>query len=269
MTIVVGIATPAGLVLAGDSRTTFSDGDRHRIMSDNAQKVFAVGKMGVVTSGHAFIGRDTIAGVMDQFIAQVDSDATNSIDSFAPALGQFFNQRFTAALEERGDSWDAEEGWPIGFLAAGYDDRGVGHIREVLIPGPAEGEFSANTTAGGVMWRGQTDVIGRLLNGIDWQRLDPQEPIPEDLQERLKGLSYLPLSPITIQDGVDYASFLVRTTIDMQRFSDGTVAEPGMVPGCGGPIQALAVERGGVTWSSQSTLAPSRAGWAEGAQLSS
>jgi hypothetical protein len=48
---------------------------------------------------------------------------------------------------------------------------------------------------------------------------------------------------------VDYATFLVRTTIDMQRFSDGTFARPGLVPGCGGPLQLLVVDRNGATWA--------------------
>ena len=52
---------------------------------------------------------------------------------------------------------------------------------------------------------------------------------------------------------MDYATFLVRTTIDMQRFSDGTVAHPGLVPGCGGPIHSLVVERSFVRWASPST----------------
>ena len=127
------------------------------------------------------------------------------------------------------------------------------HIREVLIPGPEVGDFQIDTTTGGTMWRGQTDVVSRLLNGVDWAGLDTGDPLPDDLTERLQKLAYVPLEPITVEDAVDYATFLVRTTIDMQRFSDGTVAHPGLVPGCGGPIHSLVVERSFVRWASPST----------------
>jgi hypothetical protein len=255
VTIVVGVATPDGLVLAADSRTTFADGERHRITSDNAQKIFDVGQMGVATTGSAFIGPHTIAGTMDRFIAQLDERAYRDLDRFLDALGSFFNDAFGESMKASKEPWDTEtHGFSIGFLVAGYDDDGIGYIKELLIPGPVVGDFAADTVTCGTMWRGQTDVIGRLLYGVDWAALyATKEPLPDALTERLQGLSYAVLSPITVPDAVDYATFLIRTTIDMQRFSDGTVAHPGLIPVCGGPIHALVVERGSVWWASRST----------------
>lgn len=268
MTIVVGIATPEGLVLAGDSRTTqmFADNDRHRIASDNAQKLFAVEGMGIATFGHAFIGRDTIAGVMDQFAAHI-SGAKHSVATLASALGEFFNQRFHDMLEAAGEEWDQANGFALGFLVAGYDEEGIGTIMEVLIPTGEIADFKATTTDGGMMWRGQTDVIGRLLKGIDWPCLDALEVKLTNTQiGQLGNLEYIGLPPITLQDGIDYASFLVRTTIDMQRFSDGTLSSPGEIPGCGGPLQVLAIERSQHVWIRPLTLhGPSQPGLAEGA----
>ncbi len=269
MTIIVGVATPEGLVLAGDSRTTNTfDNARHRIASDNAQKLFEVEGMGIATFGMAFLGRDTIAGVMDQFAAHVADSEQKDVEAFAKSLGKFFNQRFASLLSEAGEEWDVEEkGFPLGFLVAGYNADGVGTITEVLIPSGEIAEFKATTTGGGTMWRGQTDVIGRLLRGVDWPGLGQIGTHFSDEQVvDLEKLQYSDLSPITLQDGIDYASFLVRTTIDMQRFSDGTLASPGAVPGCGGPMQVLAVERSRPVWVSPLTLhGPSEPGLAEGA----
>jgi hypothetical protein len=255
VTIVIGVATPDGLVLAADSRTTFADGERHRITSDNAQKIFHLGHMAVVTTGSAFIGPHTIAGKMDRFIAQLGERAGRDLDRFIEALGTFFNDAFDESMNADQETWDTKtQGFPIGFLVAGYDSDGIGYIKELLIPGPELGDFAADTVSCGTMWRGQTDVVGRLLNGVDWAALEAtDEPLPEDLRERLQNLTYNALSPITVPDAVDYATFLIRTTIDMQRFSDGTVAQPGLVPGCGGPIHALVVERSSVWWASRST----------------
>ena len=271
MTIVVGVGTSEGLVLAGDSRTTtaYSDTQRHRIASDYAQKLFQVKGMGVATFGWAFLERDTIAGVMDQFTAQVSGEVADmNVEEFATALGDFFDERFDQHLAAEGGSWDSDtQGFPLGFLVAGYDPDGVGYIVEVLIPGGQISEYKASTTEGGMMWRGQTDVINRLIKGIDGaELLKLGIEVPDDLAKELGKLEYWTMSPITLQDGIDFTSFLVCTTIDMQRFSDGTHGSPGSIPGCGGPVQILAVERRGATWIRPLTLAtPSRPGLAEGA----
>jgi hypothetical protein len=268
VTITVGVTSPDGLVLAAESRSTFTENGRHRIVSDSAQKVFQVGSMGVATAGNAFIGADTIAGTMDRFIAQLDNKTSRDFDRLLGALGQFFDRAFDAHMATIKETWEPEtQGYPINFLVAGYDDAGVGHLKELLIPGPKIGDYAADTRTGGSMWRGQTDVIGRLLNGVDWGQIGTpaEEPLSTEVTKRLEGLAYVMLSPITVEDAVDYATFLIRTTIDMQRFSDGTVARPGLLPACGGPIHALVVERDSARWATPSTrdhwsVAPARAG---------
>jgi 20S proteasome alpha/beta subunit len=97
MTVVVGVAAPDGIILAADSRTTlqWETGGRHRIMSDTTQKVFAVsGRIGVATYGNAFIGNRTIAGLMDEFVAQRSEQMPESADAVATVLGDFFHERF-------------------------------------------------------------------------------------------------------------------------------------------------------------------------------
>jgi hypothetical protein len=267
MTIVVAVATPEGLVLGADSRSTYEMEGRHRIASDFTQKVFTVGNMGVATFGIAFIGADTIAGVMDQFAAQQDVESMN-VHDFAAALGKFFSDRLNSQLAKEGKEIDVEaDGWPLGFLVAGYDDQGVGHIKEINIPnGNPDETVAVETTGGGAMWRGWTDVIGRLIKGIDLLRIEALDlELTEGLLREIRRLEYRPMIPTTIQDGIDYAAFLVRTTIDMQRFSDGTALDPGAIPNCGGPLQLLAIERSGPKWVANLTLtAPSYSGHGEG-----
>jgi hypothetical protein len=268
MTIVVGVATPEGLVLAADSRTTFSNGDHHRIGSDNAQKVFEVAGMGIATYGWAFLKNDTIAGVMDQFAAHLDDVDWEGVEGFAAELGAFYHRAFEEHLAEAEIPWDEETmGFPLGFLVAGYGEDGIGAIYEVYVPVTGAATLQATTTGGGSMWRGQTDVIRRLIKGIDLQGLSEQQlELEGEALEKASQLEYNPLPTITLQDGIDYASFLVRTTVDMQRFSDGTYAAPGEVPGCGGPLQVLAVERSRPVWVKPLVLhGPSDPGLAEGA----
>ena len=183
-------------------------------------------------------------------------DDKRSVDAFADALGAFFDARFKAWLKAEDEAWDtAGRGFPLLFFVAGYDGEGIGHIREVLIPGPERGEQSPDTTLPDTIRGGQTDVIDRLLNGIDWDKAALlKDEISDEIAERLQSLTYRDLAPITVQDGIDYSSFLIRTTIDMQRFSDGTLGAPGLIPGCGGPLQILVVERSRTVWVAKPEL---------------
>lgn len=262
MTIVVGAASPDGIVLAADSRTTLNDGQRHRISTDTADKVFELnGKFGVAIYGMARIGLRTINGLMDEFVATVDDAACVDVQTFANAVGAFFHDRFIAA-----EGTPTGAGWPLGFVVAGYDEAGIGHVWEVSIPGPDVKQTPVNTADQGALLRGQVDVIGRLIKGVDWNALGAASHSFEGAdQETLERLEYILLHPVTLQDAADFVSFLVRTTIDMQRFSDGTALAQGLVPGCGGRTQMLAVKRSGVEWINRRRLTgPSRLGWAEG-----
>jgi len=269
VTIVVGVAAPDGIILAGDSRTTLTFGEeRHRIGSDFAQKVFPIcDSIGVATYGDAFIAERTIAGLMDEFVAQLDDQPRDSL-AIAAEVGRFFDARLRdATAPEQIEQYQRMGYFPIGFLVAGYDSDGIGRIREVAVPGPyVEEETDVTTAVLGVAWRGQTDVIRRLIKGFDrdlFVRLGVR--LPNALEDPMLKLEYRLLFPITMQDAVDLASFLIRTTIDMQRFSDGTHGQPGDVPGCGGPIRVLAVTRAGAEWVVDAPLAgATAAGVAEG-----
>jgi hypothetical protein len=270
VTILVGIGSPDGLVLAADSRTTNIESSHHRISTDAAEKIFALNgrgresAYGVATYGDAFIGERTISGLIDEFVATVDEDVCDDVERLADALGSFFHERYVA---EHGEPDDPPV-WSLGFILAGYDEAGIGHLWEINIPGPHIEKTPVNTPDRGALWRGQTGVIGRLIKGVDWNALrDAKAPsFSEQVDDTLKKLEYIVLHPVTLQDAVDMAAFLVRTTIDMQRFSNGPVISPGLIPGCGGRIQMITVTRAGAEWISRRRLtAPSRPGWAEGA----
>jgi hypothetical protein len=132
-------------------------------------------------------------------------------------------------------------------------------------------ELSVSTASIGMAPRGQRDVIDRLLAGVDREVLAAvvlQEAIeiPSDVSSALEQLAYRLNLPITLQDGIDFARFLIRTTVDMQRFSDGTVAFGVRLPGCGGPTRIAVVRRRGVEWVTPPVLlANLPVGRAEGA----
>lgn len=260
MTIVVGVASPDGIVLAADSRTSNIDGDRHRIASDSAQKLFPIrGGVAVATYGMAFLGEKTIAGVMDEFVAQLDGQQEHDAEAIASELATFFNLRFAAAFP--GLDQSTLTGFPLGFLVVGYDSDGIARVREVSIPGAVVtveilGPGTEISTARlGVLWRGETDVVRRLVKGVDWDALGRAGvTVPDPLAPQLLQLEYRLLLPITVRDAVDFAAFLIGTTIEMQRFSDGIGLAPGSHITCGGAFRALSVTRAGVEWITDKPL---------------
>ena len=273
MTIVIAVAAPDGIILTGDSRTTtFPNGDpstgRYRIYSDTAEKVFEIcGRYGVATFGEAFIGHQTIAGVMAEFTALIKDEPPAGIDAFSDALGRFFHERYVAWRTEAGHPVEDGEIGRLGFFVAGYDQEGIGHVHQVLVPDGRRLPTSGTTHQRTVMWQGQVDVVNRLIKGVDWAAIAEYGiDVPTDTREALKGIEYELLLPITLQDAIDFSCFLARTTIDMQRFSDGTVSGEGAVPGCGGAVDILAITRPGAEWVSRPDLDPRRrSGDAEGA----
>jgi hypothetical protein len=270
MTIVVALATPDGLVLAADSRTTqFPDaqGHRTRIASDSADKLFLLcDHFGVATYGDAFIGDRTIAGLMSEFIAQLDP-APETGGDIARELGRFFDARYTQWREKIEVPIKPDDPVALGFIVGGYDETGIGRLHEVSIPGAVVTEQQITTADIGMLPRGQRDVIDRLLAGVDREVLEATEvSVPPEVANALNQLAYNLQFPITLQDGIDFASFLIRTTIDMQRFSDGTLAFGVGLPGCGGPTRIAVVRRSEAEWITPSVLkANGPAGRAEGA----
>ncbi len=73
-----------------------------------------------------FIAENTIAGLMDQFLAQVGIDDEQDVDAFTDALGAFFDSRFVDWSNEVGIPWDTEKaGFALIFFVAGYDADGI------------------------------------------------------------------------------------------------------------------------------------------------
>lgn len=272
MTIVVGVAAPDGLILAGDSRTSFIPGEGPpRVMSDFAQKVFDLDGFGIATYGQALISHKTIAGQVEEFIALKQDDPPDNVDALAASLGEFFQERLLKFYDDLGSPWDKSKGWTLGFLVAGYDTSGVGVIREVRVPAENGAEIidpGPSTINPGFTWQGEDDVITRLIAGFDRRRfLAANVAMEPPALQALADLEYTLIMPQALQDAVDLGHLLIRTTIDMQRFSYGTRNEGGSVTTCGGPINVLAVRRRGSEWvDSRPLTTASRPGWAEGAR---
>jgi hypothetical protein len=251
MTIAVGVACPEGLVLAADSRSSLLSANKFRIATDHAQKVFEIGDaFAAVTFGWSTVLGKTIAGAIKEIDSQTQFPA--DIDSAARTLRDAMKERIDAHIAlglDEAPPYDS-----LGFIMGGFDANGVGHIRRIALPSGTIVD-GASTMQPGAHWDGETDAIVRLVWGWDLLRIDASG-WAERNRKKLEGVAYnIPVAWFALQDAVDFAAFVVRTTIDTQRFIDGTVKDPGSSPTCGGPLQIVTVtSHGGVEWVQQTKL---------------
>lgn len=276
MTLAVTVVCQDGVVVAADSRTTLGNHRMLRVGSDFTHKVFASGEVAVATYGEAFVDDRSIASHMAEF-AVVEGDNCAHPGPVAERLAAFFGDRYDAQWADAPD----DEGAPppgvaaLGFLVSGYDDAGLGEAREVTLPDRAVEQIATTANGGGAAWRGQSDVVTRIVRGADLEllaRLAALNKMTGDLDvvmPLLDECSYrIPFDSMNLQDGIDFAVLCIRTTIDVQRLTLGPLATSPEFswPGVGGPIEiATVTATGGFRWVQRTSVQGERpAGMAEG-----
>lgn len=259
MTIAVNITVPEGIVLAADSRQTYTNtrGDV-RVHSDYAYKLYQINSRVVaMTWGWAFLlGRNIHSHVNDYKLSQ--SIENQTVEGIAKGLGRYLTKQYRAHIKHNHDKPVDKNDYATGLLIAGYDpgDK-TGKVFEVYIP-KGECYQRANTSDDpGALWRGHTLVISRLIKGYD-PRLRQIEGFNEQLD---KSLDSAPLDykvyyrSMPLQDAIDLSIFLVHTTIQTERFTDGVALQEGSSAVCGGPIDVAVVEPDrGVRWIQRKAL---------------
>lgn len=253
-TVNITVSTNDGVVIASDSRVTYftEDGDKSyvsRIATDAAQKVFQLGDfVGATYSGKASIGDRSISGIIRDFrVEQSIGDTSNTdVTVVAQRLYEFISGRY---LKE----FMGKQVEPLELTVSGYD-KGKAKKAYTIIVSPLGAKIEEIKAFQdlGARWRGQTDVITRMIKGVDNKLLIMLE---SPAREEAEKMAYnIPFKYMTLQDGIDFAIFMIRTTIDMQRFADGTVDEPGAVQGVGGTIDVAVITTDGFHWIQKKEL---------------
>jgi hypothetical protein len=231
MSLVVTVYVPSGIVMAADSRMTVlrseereEDGRKVKVqqqivLSDNAYKAVALPSIGVGISVYD-------AGVIsnqpvDSHVHRFEEEAITPKDDVVSC-----GEKFLTFFQTN------HPNVPVGFHVAGYrvEKRAsvpyvyVGHttkqegVRRVNVNDKGKVQY-------GILRSGDIQVVNRLIEKTQ-----------------------LPLfAAMPLQDAVDYAAHLIRTTIDTMRF------EP-RFPGVGGPIDVLAVTPTEMRWVQRKEL---------------
>jgi hypothetical protein len=274
VTLAVTVVCQDGVVVAADSRTTLANDRTLRVASDFTHKVFESGRVAVATYGEALLLGRSIASHMAEFAA-AETDNCDHPGPTAQALADFFGERYGQQLAVSGDDPPPPGVAALGFLVAGYDRAGVGEAFDVTIPDGAVEQIATTQNGGGAAWRGQTDVVTRIVRGSDLElleRLAATHDRAKELNEVMPLLEVcryrIPFDSMNLQDGIDFAVTCIRTTIDVQRLTLGTVAMAPEFswPGVGGPIEiATVTAAAGYRWVQRTVVQGERpAGVAEG-----
>lgn len=238
MTIVASVKVRDGLILATDSMTQISSaaaGGAPMVLKayENAKKLFQVGDLpiGVMTFGLGNIGQRSIEGLMLEFSASVVGNR-KKVETVASALFEFIKGKYEE--QEYGESPPG-----LGFYIAGYSPNS--HF-------PDEWEFALPRDSAPIQVRDEED-FGPNWRGIDfpftrlWNGFAPRIPArlsekgwnQAEIQELLSDLGTAVLfDGMPVQDAVNFAVYILRTTIGYTAFSIGQAT-------CGGPIQLATV----------------------------
>lgn len=255
MSLAIVFKGTEGLVLAVDSRVTLNTtvpgaaGQPSMVLSstfDNATKFLKVNGhdyIGTVTYGTGAIGQHeprTAHSFLPELEEHIGKERL-SVHDFAVRLGQFFYQKWT------------EHNMPVGinplqdmvFLAGGFNaGEPYGRVYELHIPSkPDPFEWHANDF--GVLWGGQGEFITRLISGYDPRVLQLTKECLSLSDEQINSLTKhlsgqvqvaIPFQFLPLQDCVNLAILLIRTTMTLQTFLVG-------VRGVGGAIDVATITR--------------------------
>lgn len=150
------------------------------------------------------------------------------------------------------------------LFVAGYNTDGSHEVYNVYVPGDNVKRRDSNQRGMeyGANWIGQTDVVSRIVKG--WDPRVFNTPFVNDaiktkgqpeIEKQLNSLEYaINWGAMPLQDAVDFSVLAIQTTSAIQRFSDGIQADPGDMPGVGGPVDVLVLTPNGSKWVKQKEL---------------
>ena len=262
MTLNVSLLVPDGIVMACDSLATVSQALKQQKMNVTAkcgkcgdqfeikdvevptmsvpsstwaysQKLFPVGKrVGLATYGAGFVNGRSIYNHVVELGPKLagDGGSAQDFDEVSKAIADYFHQQLHAEMKNFGqnpdlfpDTW-FHFGFQVVGFAKGQNGDWTAQRRHIKIGKKAESE---ELNGVGCYVSGDTSVVTLLWSA--------QGAVAN-------------YGAFSLQDAIDYAKFLIRTTADYQRFS-------GNMPTVGGEIDiALVTNHRGFQWIAQKEL---------------
>jgi hypothetical protein len=231
MSLVVTVYVPSGIVMAADSRMTVlrtedreEEGQKLRVqqqlvLSDSAYKIVELKTVpvGVAVYDSGIIDNQPAESHVRRFEEEALSPG-DDVNTVSRKFLQYFQSN--------------HNGVALGFHVAGYKQEGKTRMPYVLV---------GHTTREPEIRRVNADDKGATQYGV----VRAGDVL---VANRLIDVAYLPLfAAMPLQEAIDYAVYLIRSTIETLRF------EP-RYPTVGGPIDVLVVQPEGMQWVQRKEL---------------
>jgi len=260
MSLIITVCTSEGIVMASDSRSTYNRtetvGDSKVLkygihFSDTTYKTFMCDeRIGISTCGNGTICGKSIASHIESYINN-EYQTTDSVADTASKLLNFFSIM---------PHYD-----PVVFHIAGYDkENGQDVFRLYRVVTLANINELAINNYCGAQWDGESEILTRIIkngyivseNSVEYPAeikvLTEDESGTEVVVSRTDCMLIpkasqrhpeldIAWSLMTLQDGIDFAEYAIKTTIDTMRFQ--------MAPKTvGNPIDILIIKPDGAKW---------------------
>ena len=259
MSLGVVVKGPEGIVLAADTRITVTGQQANKntfsVNFDNATKILAFdrphskerhhGWVGAVTYGEALIGNRTAHSFVPELELELE-DQRCTVLEYAEKLSDFFQKQWKDAKMPN----NKHETNRMTFIVGGYDEnKPYGAVFLFNVPHQPVPE-PRNEADFGMTWGGQLYIASRIIHGYDpvllpilRKQLNLTDSQIEGIQKNLRSHEFaIPYDILALQDCVDLATFLIRTTMTAQNLAVG-------VRGVGGKIEVASITRtGGLGW---------------------
>lgn len=232
MSLVVTVFVPSGIVMAADSRMSVTRTEDHEdesgqktrtqqqlVLSDSAYKVVEFRKVaaGISVYDAGVIDNQPMESQVHRFEEEAVTEA-DDVTSLAEKFLDYFKTRHPAL--------------GVGFQVAGYKLEKKVSVPYVLV---------GHTTREPILKRANANNENVLTYGVS-------QGGDNLVSSRVIDANYLPhFNLMPLQDAVDYAVHLIRTTIETMRF------EP-RYPSVGGPIDVLVIKPDGMEWVQRKEL---------------
>lgn len=267
MSLGIVVKGSEGIVLAADSRVTLTAQIPQPngvvlhlpVNFDNATKLLTFAKphnyIGAVTYGDAVIGTQpsdlrTANSFIPEFEVSLNSGGRINVKEFSQRLSDFFLDQWNTRMPK------GQITAGMVFVVGGFDEASAyGSVYQFNIPNdPIPREAAANEF--GITMGGQPEITSRIVQGFDVRLVEIAKQAlrlninqVDDLKKALAQLQLqIPFPVLPLQDCIDLAVFLIKTTSTAQNLSVG-------VRGVGGAVDvAVITQREGLKIVKQKNL---------------
>lgn len=234
MSFIITVHTNEGIIMASDSRTTYSttltnqNGNNQVLVgtqiTDTTYKTFLCNsRIGLSTCGDANINMIPITGYIEKFIAEKVSEDSSVVD-VAESIKQYFSE-INSQLNTN-------------FIVAGYNKSESVPIVYKVCTNQGSTE-QINTSSPGAIWDGEITTLSKLLTP-----LYSKNNTGDFIQLPNNGINF---SFFTLQDAINFANYAVDVTIKTMAFEN-------CVKTVGGPIDILAIKPDKAFWIARKEL---------------